>query len=753
MKKSSKSKKEVSKKKISKKQIIIFSIIGVLLLSIIAGIIIYFKVKESDPLNVKNPYDYLVFDEENNAFFNKVSEAFEVKVIPKDKFSYKVVDSEGKEVDTVIEKKSKYSVIKPKEKYKQGEVYTLTIEEGTFENEDLKDVSKIEFKVVRKQVEKVIYNKNVKEVKSKEVKVTDNVIETKNKYQVGDIVLIDNKEVYKVTSINNDGTYQVSVPELKEVYKELDIYIDEQIKITEIIPAEEIEEYVAYNVSQSKWYQSIIKTVNAAPKIKVDLDTTGGKAKAKVEVEIPAGESGLSIPVIKKHNLKFKLELEIEVWAHTEINLVHHDVQITLKMKDTTGFEINFKEAKFDELTKKTIKDATRVLESAKLLNTLTTDNGDVVAPLGGTLLPIGTTGLFLEMDFGLLLDYKMAVDAGYENTNERTTTFGYKWNAPFDLTLIGKVNSNNKKGKTYIGGKAEFKLGAELNAGLNLLNLAEVKFVGNSGAYGEAELKIGVGELNNEPFYEMNSKGAIGLFLDGKIKAEVFKMAEAEWKFFEQKLPITSYKHNNTNKDEIVMKQEEDNKDEAVMKEENKTEDKKEDTTTKPETNNNSNNNTTTTPTYKYTADEVRQKLQEGYNIIAREEYMSDTNTWEFQAGTSICTIDFKETINTSSNMLSVTWNTCGYAYTCNYNYVNDTMSCINYENARNNVKNECQSYYDEIINDPEGLQAFYEEFGTVDNCVNVHPFNSKPTNYRGDINNILSKVGLSYSDLGVLK
>ena len=549
MKKSSKEKKEVKKEKTSKNQIIVFSIIGFLLLSITAGII-YLKVKDSDPLNVKNPYDYLVFDEENNAFFNKVSETFEVNVVPKKKFSYKVVDSEGKEVDTVIEKKSKYSVIKPKNKYKRGEVYTLSIAEGTFENEELKDVSKIEFKVVREQVEKVVYNNNVKEAKEKDVTITNDVLATDEKYKVGDIILVDNREAYKITNINDDKTYQVTIPEIQEVYKELDVYIDEPIKLNDFVVSSDLEEYIAYNVSKSKWYENIVQTVNAAPKIKVEINTSKtGVLDVKVAVRLSPGEKGAAIPALKNHGLNFNLEFEIEVYGWADLKLTYHDVQITLRLKDTVDFSIDFIKAELDNFgEEKTgiLKDFGKLVEYQALIEEVKTDKANVVSPVGWAEVPIGSTGLFFNFDIGMLFEYEMTLDAGFEITNEKTMNIGYKWNVIDGFEPIGNMKSKSYDKKAYLGGKAEFKLGSEIKAGVSLLNLAELNLGLDSGAYGESELKLKAEPTSQNPTYEIFASGEAGLFVEAKLAAEVFGNTAAEWVFYENKFKIIETKEKN---------------------------------------------------------------------------------------------------------------------------------------------------------------------------------------------------------------
>lgn len=753
--------KKVIKNKNNKK----ITIIKLLTLSmfIIIGITIYFVTNSLH--NNKSEYDYLVFDKENNAYFNKVDENFEVKVVSNKNIVYELTDSAGNKIETKLVNKNKYSIIKPKDKYEKGEVYTLKLIEGKFFDEELKSVNKIEFKIERDEVEHVVYKDNVKKITENIDFINDNTIETVEKYEVGDILIINGRESYKIEQVNKDNTYQVSLPEIDEVYKELDIYIDERIKLNDFIASQDLEEYIAYNVSQTKWYQNIIQTVDAAPLIKVNINTTkAGILEVEVSVTLKAGEEGKAIPALKNHNIKISFKFEIEVSGWVDMKLLYHDVQVTLRLKDTFDISIDYIKAELDNFGEENtdiLEEAGKLFSYQQLIEKFDTDESNIVSPIGNAEVPIGNTGLFFNLDLGMLFEYKMSIDFGYKITNEKTIDVGYKWSAVTGkVTTISNMKSKTSNKEAYLGGKASLKMGSELDANLSLLNLASIGLVIDSGAYGESELTFNVINSLDEPSYRIDAKGEAGLFVEATLQIKVLKYTAADWTFYEKKLKLVNYENSIDIKDEPVMDEEDEKIEEPIIDEE-----------------------ITKDPNI-ILSEEVQKSLEEGFKKYAENDYKiilaNDKADYSFKGvrlywdpcnvnngklcygsetyGTEGMTINEGITLEADKNIL-VFERKYGLnpgegkysfpSYTCTYNFMSKTVTCESFDNIKMLVKRTCEYEY-QFFDGSYISDGYGNQFQDVDGCVQ-YVIGEPQTEefFKPIMKGTLKYAGLTYKDL----
>lgn len=754
------SSKKVIKRKNDKKIIIIGLLI--LIISIIVGTTIYFVTNSLH--NDKNEYDYLVFDKENNAYFNKVDEYFEVKVVSNKNIVYELTNSAGNKIETKLVDKNKYSIIKPKEKYEKGEVYTLKLIEGKFFDKELKSVNKIEFKIERDEVEHIVYKDSVKKLTEKVDFINDDTIKTIEKYEIGDILIINGKESYKIEKINQDNTYQVSLPKIEELYKELDIYIDEKIKLNNFVASQDLEEYIAYNVSQTKWYQNIIQTVDAAPLIKVDINTTkSGILEVEVSVILKAGEEGKAIPALENHNIKVSFKFEIEVSGWVDMKLLYHDVQITLRLKDTFDISIDYIKAELDnfgEENTEILEDAGKLFDYQQLIEKFETDESDIVSPIGGAEVPIGSTGLFFNLDIGMLFEYEMSIDFGYRITNEKTIDVGYKWSAVTgEVITVSNMKSKTSDKEAYIGGKASLKLGSELDANLSLLNLASIGLVIDSGAYGESELTFNVMNSLNAPSYRIDAKGEAGLFIEAKLEIKVLKYTAADWTFYEKKLKLVNYENSIDIKDEPVMEEE---TEEPTIEDE-------EEIIGDPNI---------------VLSEEVQKSLEEGFKKYAENDYKiilaNDKADYAFKGvriywdpcnvndgklcygsetyGTQGMTIKEGITLEADKNILvferkySLNPGEGKYSfpsYTCTYNFMSKTVTCENFDNIKMLVRKTCEYEY-QFFDGSYISDGYGNQFQDIDGCVQ-YVIGEPQTEefFKPIMKGTLKYAGLTYKDL----
>ena len=157
----------------------------------------------------------------------------------------------------------------------------------------------------------------------------------------------------------------------------------------------------------------------------------------------------------------------------------------------------------------------------------------------------------------------------------------------------------------------------------------------------------------------------------------------------------------------------------------------------------------------YKYSAKEVREMLQNGYDTL---EVLEE---WNGPIGTFTTHGNYQKIIHVDNNTLTGTWNFDDTAsYTCTYNYVTGSMTCDNFSEAQNYVKGTCDNMYNDYLafmetgeTDNEEAKEWENLYSNIDACYYEAIPSSEPTDFKEDIQNILNQVELTFEDLGVLK
>ena len=756
-------KEKQNKVNLDKKKKLLILILAIVLVAVI-GITIFFVLRNDDEykladveptISTLEDGTYYIFGSPNN-------QTFEVET--KDNFTYKIVDEENNEVKVSTTKKDNKVVINAPEKlYEEGKTYTLTITNGTFTEEDLKEATTVSFSIVRKSKQTSELNENVKSVSSETniVSETDDKITltSETEYKTGDIILIDNQKAYKVEKAEN-GTYQLTIPAISEVFDEIDYYGSAYLNLSEFEENEEIEEYlIAY--AEENLIDKIIPKVNAASKISVDCEWSKKREAlvATIHIETNPGDKVFKKSFLEHHKLSFDYEVELKVKFDYDIHDDYIDVNFTLQITNTPSFTLETQSETLDKI-KDGLKAYTAGENALALLKSdykaVEKDTKKLKQTVGTVPIPTPLWFFTAELDFGLIMEFDVKANMNATLTNTNKITIGVN----SEKGVYGKTKYTNKIDASAFG-EASMRLGSQMDLEASLLGMVEVSGGIKGGIYGNATLDIKSEVSDDKLSANLLATTKAGLFstivVEAKVITEKFEkeFANTELELYSYELPLSS----------------ESERTKPVVKEE--------ETTQKPETNNNSNNNTnnnnnnssnnsssnnntTTTPTYKYTADEVRQKIQEGYNALQYEDA-----GWNYGGGT-ITGFYYEETISVSANTLTTkftygddTPNSADTYYQCTYNYVTEKMSCSNFANAQAYLRNRCDKAYNEYVNYTNGgeytddaatWEGIYEG---QDKSVCYYDLigQSQPTNYRGDINKILNKVGLSYSDLGVLK
>lgn len=593
--------KEEKNKKVNRfnnsknKKLIIF--ILSLLLVIIIGITIFFTLKKEDEYKISDVVPtistledgtYYIFGSPNN-------QSFEVET--KDNFTYKVVDEEDNEVKVSTTKKDNKIIINAPEKlYEYGKTYTITITNGTFTNKELKEATTVSFSIVRKSKQSSELNKNVKSISSENNKISETgdkiTLASEETYKTGDIILVDNKKAYKVEK-EEDGTYQLSIPTIEEVYKEFDYYGCAYLNLSEFAENKEIEEYlIAY--AEENIIDKIIPTANAASKIEVDYkwDKKVNGLVATIHAETDPGDKIFNKSFLKHHKLSFDYEVVIKIKANYDIFLNKYDVNFTLEVSNTPSFEIKTESETLDKI-KDGLKAYTAGENALKLLQSeykaVEKDTKNLKQTVGRVVSPTPVPGLDVIVDIGLIMeaDLKANMNATLNNTNTITIGLSNK------KGLYGNFKYKNTINASAFG-EASMRLGSQIDLGASLLGIVELSSGVKGGIYGSATLDMKSEVSNDKISANLLSTTKAGLFSTIIVEAEVLGIEQTatiydgELELFNYELPLSSESENTK----------------PVVKEE---------TITKPETNNNNNSSNNNSDDGEY-IDDIKYSTKEEF-------------------------------------------------------------------------------------------------------------------------------------------
>ena len=570
-------KEKQSKVNLDKKKKLLILISAIVLVAII-GITIFFTLRNDDEytladveptISTLEDGTYYIFGSPNN-------QSFEVET--KEDFTYKVVDEENNEVKVSTTKKDNKVVINAPEKlYEDGKTYTLTITNGTFTEEDLKEASVVSFSIVRKSKQTSELNKDVKAVSSETNKVSETddkiTLTSDEEYKTGDIILIDNKKAYKVESAEN-GTYQLTIPAISEVFDEIDYYGSAYLNLSEFEENEEIEEYlIAY--AEETLIEKLIPTVNAASKVSVDCDWSDKRDAfvAKIHIETNPGDKVFKKSFLEHHKLSFDYEVELKVKLDYDIDDDYVDVNFTLQITNTPSFTLETQSETLDKI-KDGLKAYTAGENALALLksdyDSVETDTKKLKQTVGTVPIPTPFWFFTAELDFGLIMEFDVKANMNATLTNTNKITIGVN----SEKGVYGKTKYTNKINASAFG-EASMRLGSQMDLEASLLGITEVSGGLKGGIYGNATLDIKSEVSDDKLSANLLATTKAGLFstivVEAKVITEKFEkeISNTELELYSYELPLSS----------------ESEKTEPVVKEE--------DTTQKPETNNNSNNNT----------------------------------------------------------------------------------------------------------------------------------------------------------------
>ena len=696
----------------TKKKLIIYACIIIIIGIISIGIIILFKHTDKSPEKnlIYHEFEPLIskIDDETYYIFGaKKDISFEIT--PNDNFSYKLIDEDGNEllIDVVN------NVIKaPNDGYKDGTRYELTITNATFKDEKIKNAKKIIFNTIRPTIGGYTFSDNVKTQNDNNYKIENDILTTSNKYELNDIVAIikDNK-VYKITKVNNDNTYQVTIPKIEEVFKDIDYYGMEKVNLSSFVIDDKLKMYMMNIVKNS-----LIKTVYAKENVEIkEAVWDDSNQTLNLTINITSNEkTNIFTSSLNSHKLIAEMNITISANIYKDITIKHSEYALELNYEYNYKFNLKNNSDKINNLNNNFTNnihenDLTWLLNDySKIANDKLSNNIN----LGKTIVNTEVIGTNIELDLGLILDIDAKTIMNSSLSGNLNVTTGFNNLDNYQNYIV--VNS----GEFSSIGNNNNRVGYYSNIVLTSLDKTDINSSINTLMYMDSTETINSKDNNKEAEYEVN--GENGNYL---------KITINDKNIIDKKLSVKTY-----NKKYTLV----DNK-----KEEKKEEKPIESPEEKPPI------------VYKYTKEEIKRKLQTAYDELA------SLDTWTMRGGTFL--IDFKSNkiIDVENNIFSAIYTYDGsVSYNCDYDYINKSMKCTNYNETKSYIKNICDEAYNDYQNflvtgeiENEDNEEWENIYDSMDACYYEIIPSTEPLNFDEDFNKILTKANLTIQDLDVLK
>ena len=414
-------KKEVKNdKKNTKKSTNNIIIICALITILIVGcILFYFITRKEDEfvigetLKIDNASDYLVQYDDNDYYLIKANSDIKFSVTSKDKeIKYKIVDENDKEVATNVSKDKNNFIIASNKNYEAGKTYKITLENASFTDEKLKDIKTLYFTITRPNSNTQVLNDNVIKVSKDNIKGLDKdenyyTIYSNKEFKKDDILYYQNNnevialKINDVKKENNNYVMTTSAPTLEELFKELDIYGEFNLKLNDFIKNEELKDYIKVAIVENGLLDNIVPKVQAKDIIDIDINyQRDGSAKVLVSLNLEHGNKGILKNALEKHDMKLDIELIIRLKAHADITLFKQDIGASLDIDINTDFNINpveTKEFKFNY--DKDVNDNLNVSVGLfkDLLNKTPNDSSKDDITIGKMIIPTPILGLSVD--------------------------------------------------------------------------------------------------------------------------------------------------------------------------------------------------------------------------------------------------------------------------------------------------------------------------------------------------------------------
>ncbi len=541
------------KKIIENKKIIILIVIVVLL---IAGGLIYYCINNKNDefivgktLKIADSSDYLVQYEDDSYYLMKANADIKFNVSSEDKeIKYKIVDEQDKEIEAKVSKNKNDYVIASNKEYEAGKTYKITLENATFTDEKLKDIKTLYFTIVRPNANTQVLNDNVIKVNQDTITnvLKDNdyyTITSKREFKKDDILYYQNKDeiiAFKVDTIKKENdifTIKTIAPNLEEIFKELDIYGEFNLRLDDFITNDELKDYIKVAIAKEGLLDHIIPSVYAYENPSITIETRkDGSAKVNVSIDLKHGEKSIFKDTLENHDIKLEIELIVKLKAHSDINLfkAKYDIGANIDIEIKTDFNINPTDDDF-KLFESEINDNEEVNISLarEKLDNLEMDSSKEEDNIIEYVIPTPIPGLTVNLEVDLLKELELALKSSIAMNSSINIEFGYN-NKGFYKDFDFNVKDNSYD----ILGKVEAKIGLDPKLNVSFIGVMEAGIKAPLGVYLDGQLNY----IKSASKDELDGKLELGAFVSAGLYAEFhvwkLELAKAE-ATYEKKIPI----------------------------------------------------------------------------------------------------------------------------------------------------------------------------------------------------------------------
>lgn len=535
------------------------------------------------------------FDVEKLAIFDKNVECYFLREAPSDiKFrielseqqediSYSLTDSLGNNVQSRYEKVSEkiYNIVPPSEGYIEGEQYTLTLGDGVyFTDKNLEGARILVFAIEREAIEEYKFTEDVIEIDQAITEVSDGIISLNDmEVQINDIVFgkDENEEyvVYKITEINGDGTADVAIPAVEEIYEELNVYGEYEFDISQLIDNPEIDIEIVENVKKSDFFSNLVMTAYAAEsydKTKIAVSKTpdfnNNAIEIKIVITLEAGDNGLfGMEELKNHSVSLTLKVKKGLRVNANIQRGNNwDVSGTIDTK--TSWKVDIKRTIIEKEKEKELEDLFPEKEEFKnyneyyiykqyqnnikkitdALNQVSADaNSGEIKLFDWDLAVPSVPGLYFSAEIKLFVEFNLAANVTIGQENSAVYTIGVSYINKEFRAYSNTYRSGNDISLS-LSGKMNLKAGIKLSIMAVLIseNLAYIELDPQVGMYAEVYATIpilGAEDITEKMF--MYSYFEPGIYFSAEIGAKLnLLVKEYEFKetLVEKQFPIKAF-------------------------------------------------------------------------------------------------------------------------------------------------------------------------------------------------------------------
>ena len=718
--------------KICKKKILI--IIGIFLIFALLVLFVYL-ITNRKPIIKENlvygEFEPLVSKLNNNEYYifgAKRDISFEVE--KQDNFNYKVLDEDNNEITVnLVNNNNKVTIKAPNDLYLEGKTYKIEINNGKFTNDNYKDGKIIIFNIARPSSNTYELNKNVIVVDNNKASIKDNNLVIDGNYKENDVIVVmeDNKlkSSYKIVNDNGNGRYQVSVPKTNEIFNKIDYYGMEKVNLASFSTNEELKTYIIGMIRKSI-LNSLVDTVYAKSNVQIKEPTWNNKEQTlEFIVEIDTGENTkvFDKDFLKGHKTIIEYDMKVSANLYKNVTLDKFDYALEFEYSYQNKVNLSSINENINNLNKSinnNIKeyDANWLIDDYKKMNN---DKAEFNKSLGNIMISTEVPGLFILFDEGIIFNSDIKAFLNTNISGNIRANVGMNSNKKIYSNIIYTCD-----GDLGIVGDGKVQSGFLSKSSLVFLNNIIMNSDINYGLYVESISNSKLNDDNKDKkiiTYELKANNNV--YLSYKIKG-IINGEEINKTILDEKREIKKYEK----------------KMEFSIKEEDKEKDKDNE---KDKIINNVSNR----------SDEIRRKLQKGYDEIKAND------EWNLEGGTFVVSFNYKKEIDVNKNTFTTIWTyDDSISYTCNYDYVNKTMSCSDYDKAVSYVKNACDSLYNEYLEyiesgdtDNDDAPEWENIYDSVDTCYYEAIDKNEPKDFNEDIDKILKQVGLSQKDLLLLK